>query len=313
MISLRYHVISISAVFLALAIGLVLGSTTLSNTLLSGLTGQKEQLGRQVSDLQAQNNSLNAQLTAADRFGRGIGPLAVRGALDRRTVALVSTADAKPADRDAIISLLRSAGATVTAQVQLTDAFADPHKADQLRDLTVRLIPAGFQLPTASDPGTLSGGLFGGLLLLSKSSNQPQATPTEVSSALAALSDGGFVKAPGTVAPAQLAIVLTGRAFTGDSAGDRAATLARFATQLQRTGSGTVLAGATGSAGGTGAVGVVRADNSAASILSTVDDADISAGQVVTVLALQAQLDGKPGRYGTAGNAQAPVPGSEAS
>ncbi|MGH3884716.1 MAG: copper transporter, partial [Pseudonocardiaceae bacterium] len=35
MISLRYHVISIAAVFLALALGVVLGSTAISDRLLS--------------------------------------------------------------------------------------------------------------------------------------------------------------------------------------------------------------------------------------------------------------------------------------
>ena len=41
MISLRSHAISLAAVFLALAIGVVLGSGLLSNTLLSGLRDDK--------------------------------------------------------------------------------------------------------------------------------------------------------------------------------------------------------------------------------------------------------------------------------
>ncbi|MFD1050858.1 copper transporter, partial [Kibdelosporangium lantanae] len=38
MISLRYHIISIAAVFLALAVGVLLGSSTLSRTVLGGLS-----------------------------------------------------------------------------------------------------------------------------------------------------------------------------------------------------------------------------------------------------------------------------------
>ena len=56
MISLRYHVISIAAVFLALALGVVLGSTAISDRLLSGLSSNRDELGRQVSDLEAQSN-----------------------------------------------------------------------------------------------------------------------------------------------------------------------------------------------------------------------------------------------------------------
>ena len=102
--------------------------------------------------------------------------------------------------------------------------------------------------------------------------------------------------------------MITGGAVGGDSAADRAAVIARFATQVQRSGGGTVLAGRTGSADNFGPLAVVRADGS--SVLSTVDDVDNAAGQVVTVLTLRDAAAGKTGSYGTAGNAQAPAPTS---
>lgn len=308
-ISLRYHVISIGAVFLALALGVVLGSTTLSDSLLSGISGQKAQLGEQVSGLQAQRNALNARLADADQFATGVGPLTVRGLLAQRTVVVITTANVAQADESALQSLLTAAGAKVTGQVQLTDALSDPNRADQLRDLVTQMIPAGAQLPVASDAGTLSGGLFGELLLLNKANNQPQSTANERSAALSGFAAAGFIKPLQTqIQPAQLAVVLTGGAQSGDDSGDRAATLARFATQIQKSGAGAVLAGSTTSAQGTGPLGVVRADTSAASILSTVDNADTAAGRVVTVLALQEQLQNKSGAYGTAGNAHSPTP-----
>lgn len=309
MISLRYHVVSIAACFLALAVGVVLGSTALNGTLLSGLAGEKEDLGSRISDLEAQRNGLNARLADADAFAGSMGPKVVAGLLDRRSVVLLTTEDARPADRDAIERLIGQSGAAVTGEVQLTSAFADPDKADQLRDVVTRLQPAGAKFPTAGDSGTLAGALLGSVLLLDKTSAQPQSSPEELAAALGGLTDGGFVKAGPDVKPAQLAVVLTGAQATGDAAGDRAATVARFATQLDRAGAGTVLAGDGGSAGGTAALGVVRADTSATSILSTVDNLDSSAGRVSTVLALKEQLDGGAGRYGIAGNATAPAPG----
>jgi hypothetical protein len=312
-ISLRYHVVSIGAVFLALALGVVLGSTTLSDSVLSGLSGQKDRLGQQVSDLQTQRNALNAQLGAADRFATGIGPLAVRGALTKRTVVVITTPNASQSDEDGLAELLKASGAQVTGQLRLTDAFSDPNRADQLDSLVTQLIPAGAQLPVASDAGTLAGGLFGDLLLLNKTTAAAQATATERSAALSGLAAAGFIKPVQAIQPAQLAVVLTGGAQSGTSAGDRATMLARFATQLQKSGAGTVLAGGTGSATGSGPVGVVRADSSAGSILSTVDDVDTAAGRVVTVLAVRDQLNGHPGAYGTAGNASAPAPQPAAS
>ncbi|HVK25832.1 MAG TPA: copper transporter [Actinokineospora sp.] len=312
MISLRYHIISIAAVFLALAVGVVLGSTTLSRTLLSGLNNENNDLGTQVTELEDQRNALNARLGDADSFAATIGPMAVKGTLAQRTVVVVTTADARPTDRDALKGLIANAGATVTGELQLTEAFADQARADQLKDIVTRLLPAGVQLPTAPDPGTLAGGLLGPLLLISKADNKPQVSAEESAAVLAGLTDGGFIKATPDLKPAQLAIVLTGGAASGDGAGDRAATIARFAAQVDRSGAGTVLAGSNGSANGTGSVGVVRADTAATSILSTVDNVDTPAGQIVTVLALVEQLDSKAGRYGSAGNAQAPAPGAPA-
>lgn len=308
MISLRYHVISIAAVFLALALGVVLGSTAISDRLLSGLSSNRDDLGRQVSDLQAERNALNAQLANADVFGAAVGPRIVSGALRGRSVVFVTTADAAPADRDALTGLLSSAGATVTGELQLTDAFTDPARSDQLSELSTRLLPAGLRLPTASDAGTLAGGLLGSLLLINPNNGKAQATPAETTAVLAGLGDGGFVRSGPRVLPAQLVVVLTGGASRGNGSGDRAGILARFSTQLDHAGGGAVLAGRSGSADGNGAIGVVRADTAAASVLSTVDDVNTAAGRVVSVLALAEQAQGRAGRYGTGGNAQAMVP-----
>ncbi|GAA3462251.1 copper transporter [Saccharothrix longispora] len=310
MISLRYHVVSVAAVFLALAVGVVLGSTAISGRLLSGLTDDNGALGREVASLQEQRNALDARVADADRFAASVGPLAVEGQLADRTVVLVTAADARPEDRDALAELLRAAGATVTGELQLTDAFADPDKADQLLGMVARLQPVGTTLPAGADPGTRAGGLLGSVLLIGKDTNQPQATEDEIAAALGGLSSAGFVKPGQGLRPAQLAVVLTGGRVDGESAGDRAAVVARFATQLDRSGAGAVLAGGQGSAEGTGPVGVVRADTAATSVLSTVDTLDLAAGRVVTVLALREQLEGRAGRYGAAGNAEAPAPGA---
>ncbi|PRX46216.1 copper transport outer membrane protein MctB [Prauserella shujinwangii] len=309
MISLRYHIVSIAAAFLALAVGVVLGSTALNGALLSGLSDEKSELARRVTDLEAERNALSARLSDADAFAGSVGGKVVSGILDKRSVVLVTTESARPADRDAIKDLIGESGASVTGEVQLTSSFADPRNADQLREVVTRLQPAGAQFPTAGDPGTLAGALLGSVLLLDKDTAKRQSSPEELAAALSGLADGGFVKPPEDVAPAQLAVVLTGGDETGDGAGDRAATLARFATQLDRSGAGTVLAGNPASADGTGPLGFARADTASTSILSTVDNVNTSAGRVATVLALREQLEGGSGRYGVAGNAEGPAPG----
>jgi hypothetical protein len=307
-VSVRYHVVSLAVFFLALATGVILGSTAISDRLLSGLSSDRAQLGRQVTDLQADANGLRAQLIDANAFGTAVGPRAVRDTLRGRSIVLVTTADADPADRDALIALLGAAGGKVTGELQLTEAFSDPARSDQLSGLTTRLLPAGVQLPTAADAGTLTGGLLGSLLLTDPHTGKAQTTAAERAAVLAGLGDGGFIRVGQQIPPAQLAVVLTGGAAQGDSSGDRAGVVARFATQLDRSGAGAVLAGRPGSAEGNGPVGVVRADTAATSVLSTVDDVSSAAGRVVTVLALAEQANGQAGRYGTAGNAQGVAP-----
>jgi hypothetical protein len=65
---------------------------------------------------------------------------------------------------------------------------------------------------------------------------------------------------PGTLqGTAKLVVVLTGGAQDGVDAADSAAVYARLAAQLDLAGAGAVLAGRSGSADATGAVGVARA------------------------------------------------------
>lgn len=306
MISLRHHIVSLSAVFLALALGLVLGATSVSNGLLSGLRSDKSGLQQNVGTLESDRNALRSQLNSGNGFDSAIAPLALRGILDQRSVVIFTAPDANSGDRDALVKLIGQAGGSVSGQVALTPAFVNPANADQLRSTITNVIPAGIQLPTgAVDSGSLAGALLGSVTLLDAKTAKPRTTPAALAVAVQALQAGGFVGAGGpAVAPGQLGLVLTGGAVTGDGAGDRASTVARFAAALDRASAGVVLAGRGGSAEGNGPIGVARADADVTAAVTTVDNVDTAAGQITTVLGLQEQLDGRAGRYGTSSTAQ---------
>lgn len=306
MISLRHHIVSLSAVFLALALGLVLGATSVSNGLLSGLRSDKSGLQQNVGTLESDRNALRSQLNSGNGFDSAIAPLALRGILDQRSVVIFTAPDANSGDRDALVKLIGQAGGSVSGQVALTPAFVNPANADQLRSTITNVIPAGIQLPTgAVDSGSLAGALLGSVTLLDAKTAKPRTTPAALAVAVQALQAGGFVGAGGpAVAPGQLGVVLTGGAVTGDGAGDRASTVARFAAALDRASAGVVLAGRGGSAEGNGPIGVARADADVTAAVTTVDNVDTAAGQITTVLGLQEQLDGRAGRYGTSSTAQ---------
>ena len=305
MISLRYHAVSIAAVFLALAVGVVLGASGLSDRLLSAVSTDRDTLSAQVDQLSAQRDGLLDQQAAADQFAARVGPAAVRGLLAGKSVAIVQ-AGGDQSDAESVIRLIGQAGGTVTGTIALTDAVGDPARGDQLNELAARLLPAGSQLPAASDTGSLAGGLLASVL------TGKGGTPTaqEAAGVWTGLTDAGFL-APGTApGPADLIVVLTGGAGRGIDAGDSAAVVARLAAQLDRQAGGAVLAGRDGSASSTGPIGVARASGGATSGLSTVDDLQTGSGRVATVLALKEQLDGKAGSYGadrTAADGSAPA------
>ncbi|MFC4604670.1 copper transporter [Rhodococcus kronopolitis] len=313
MISARQHAISIAAIFLALAVGVVLGSGTLSGGLLSGLRDDKSDLQDQVNSMHDQNNQLVEELNAADNFDAAVAGRTVRDALGQRTVVVVTTPDADPGDLDSVTRLIGAAGGSVTGRVALTDAFVDAANSDQLRTTVTNVIPAGVQLRTgAVDQGSLAGDLLGSVLLLNAQTAKPQSTPEELTVALEALRAGGFVGYDnGAVAPAQLALVLTGSGSDGAS-GNRGAIIARFAGGMDARGAGTVLAGRADSAVGNGPVAVTRSDTGLSAGVTTVDNLERESGRISTVLGLQEQLDGGAGRYGTGPNATAVTVGAAA-
>ncbi|MEV6258605.1 copper transporter [Nocardia sp. NPDC051911] len=304
MISMRQHAISIVAIFLALAIGVVLGSQTLAADLLAGLRADKADLRQQVDALTERNRVLDEQTTAADRFIAGSSGRILGGALADRSVVVFTTPDADPGDVDAVTRALAAAGAGITGRIALTEAFADGSEGDRMRTAVTNVIPAGAQLRTgAVDQGSMAGDLLGLVLLLDPANGQTRSTPEELGLVLETLRGGGFLAYGDTpVRPAQLAVVITGdgAAAARDGVGSNTA---RFAGALRGRGAGVVLAGRAGAADGQGPIAVVRSDAALAAQVSTVDNVERELGRVTTALALTEQLNGGAGRYGTGAKA----------
>ena len=82
MISMRYHIVSIAAVFLALALGIVLGATKINSPLLVGLQSDRELADRRArSALDGQQDARPTRVASDDTFAGSVGTLAVRGTL----------------------------------------------------------------------------------------------------------------------------------------------------------------------------------------------------------------------------------------
>ena len=110
MISLRTHAISLAAVFLALAVGVVLGSGLLSNTLLAGLRDDKHELQDQINTLTDDKNALNEKLNAADEFDSQMAPRVLRDTLAGKSVVIFGTPDANDDDVDSLSRMVGPGG-----------------------------------------------------------------------------------------------------------------------------------------------------------------------------------------------------------
>ncbi|WAJ42471.1 copper transporter [Mycobacterium sp. Aquia_216] len=306
MISLRQHAFSLAAVFLALAVGVVLGSGFLSDTLLSSLRDEKRDLYSQINGLNDQKNVLNEKLSAANNFDNQLVGRIVHDALAGKSVIVFRTPDAKDDDVAAVSKLVGQAGGSVTGTVSLTQEFVDANSAEKLRTVVnSSVLPAGQQLSTKLvDQGSQAGDLLGIALLINANPAVPavpEITDTQRDTVLAALRDTGFVtyQPSDHMGAANAALIVTGGALPQD-AGNQGVSVARFSAALVPHGSGTLLAGRDGSATGGAAVAVARADAAINSAISTVDDVDAAPGRITAILGLHDLLNGGHiGQYGT--------------
>jgi Copper transport outer membrane protein, MctB len=309
MISLRQHAFSLAAVFLALAVGVVLGSGFLSDTLLSSLRDEKRDLHTQISGLNDQKNVLNEKLSAANNFDNQLVGRIVHDALAGKSVVVFRTPDAKDDDVAAVSKIVGQAGGTLTGAVALTQEFVDANSAEKLRTVVnSSVLPAGQQLSTKLvDQGSQAGDLLGIALLINTNQAVPPVDELQRDTVLAALRDTGFItyQPSDHLAAANTALVVTGGGLPQD-AGNQGVSVARFAAGLAPHGAGTLLAGRDGSATGGAAVAVARADAGINTAISTVDDVDSAPGRITAILGLHDLINGgHAGQYGTGHGATA--------
>lgn len=307
MIDFRYHVVSLVAVFLALALGVLLGTTQLTGAQVDDLRGQVRTLSGERAGLQADVKELRAQARNDDSVTAALAPKLVGGALREAKVVVVATPQAGDATVDGVETMLKEAGASITGRVQLTDDYADPRRAADAKSfVTGGGQPAGFQLPESDDAGVLSGALLS-YALLGTPRTDPE--PTDTDQVLSGFASLRMVRVESAqVRPGDLAVVVTSGPVRGADAGARVAALTDLVSALDEAGRGAVVAGTAASAGQAGLVAAVRSDRGLSSAVSTVDDADRAIGRVASVFALAQQAAGRTGQYGTATGADAPFP-----
>ena len=315
MIDFRYHLVSIVAVFLALAIGIVIGSTSvLKGAVLSGLQKTSAAEKSRIDSLYAQNGQLKQQLNAAQSFASASEHVLLDGLLAGQRVVLVEAPGAPGSVVNGVQNALTTAGATVTGQVQFQTQFFSTGAESDLDTLNRQLTPPGVTL-RAGSPQAEAGQLIASAILAKNSLTAPPAcNGSSADSADQAIINGyaagGYLStSPRPAERATLAVVIIpATPPTTSDANVASQTLVTLAQQLNLADSGTVVAGQLSGSGPGSAIDVMRAGGRGGH-LSSVDNADTANGQIVVAQALYEQLaEGKSGSYGSLPGATQPGP-----
>ncbi|RLP85614.1 MULTISPECIES: copper transporter [unclassified Micromonospora] len=309
MINFRYHVVSLTAVFLALAIGLVVGTAALNGPVADSLKEQVTGLRKDNQQWRQTVNNMEKQLGLEEEFAEEMSQVVLPGTLTGRRVVVLSLPNGRD-HTEGVLKKLQLAGATITGRVDLQDKFINPDNNSNLLELAVTAARPTAQ--TTGLPGNGHGVETSSALLASVLLDRAQGT-APVSDAdrravLAAYNNAGYLTTDDNkvTGSAEAVVVVSGQPYVDKDSEKRDESVVKIAEQFDRTGS--IVVGGNGSVDGN-LVAVVRGDPVLAQTISTVDNANTVQGQLVTSLALVQQLtEKKAGQYGVGDNAASLLP-----
>ena len=309
MIDFRYHVVSIVAVFLALALGLFIGATSLRGTVKGDITTRTESVVHNNAKLRSENSDLQSQLSRAQSFDSALQPYALRSSLVGQSVVVVSAPGVDNNMRKDVLTALGQSGATLAGDVRLQDALLDPDQDEFLGTLADKLALNDRPLPNAA-------GAVRAIALLSDvlvtNAQRPPVSRGAAAKVVSAYDAGNLLSVSGDQPQqANLAILLAAPAPTsGDVsvAAQQQSLLATLARDLDRGALGAVVAGPASADATGGLLDVVRGDKGLRDNVSTVDGVDVPSGVIATVLAAAEQARGDSGSYGSGPGADEPLP-----
>lgn len=306
MINFRYHLLSLTAVFLALAIGLVLGTAALNGPAVDALSNQVGSMRDSNDGLRETVQQLEDQLGAEEQFVRDIAPTTLEGELAGRRVLPIAIGVDDPAYVDQTVEMLGYSAVTVDGRISMHDDFLDPDQSDPLLDAVSQVSPEGF-----TPPSTLVGIEHASALLAAGFAGDDTGISADDQDVIMNM----FVELQmlsvdeEVSEPVDTVLIVTGPSATDSDGGDRNAGVVTFAEAFAAH-FPTVLA-ATTTGGDGNAVTQIRGDAELSEQLSTVDNAATAQGQLSAVLALADQTAGTVGHYGTDDGAQNSVPRAE--
>lgn len=306
MINFRFHLVSLVAVFLALAVGIVMGYGVLGQPTIEGLQNRIDTVEAKANEQRDENQSLIAALDRADTTIDESAPFAVTERLVDVPAVLVAIRDVDNDAVDRVVRLARTAGADVPGIVWLESRLALPAREDALA------LASLLRLPSNTKAADLRDAVW--RVLTARLATGPVVTTgNETEDPLVELVNEGFVTLAGVDedAPAVDDIAATSVVLAvarGAVLGARGV-VEGFATAAVEQRLALVVALVeSGDADRDAVLASVRENDSLGTQVATVDDLEAEAGAIATVLALSDLGRGVVGHLGIAGGAERILP-----
>ena len=309
MINFRFHLVSLIAVFLALALGVVMGATVIDQAIVDSLNTRINDVRDEANAQRSENSDLRRDLDRLRAYVDGTDDFAVAGRLDGVPVAVLAL---RGVEGDAVarpVELAQLAGAAAPGVLWLEEKWLlpDDESIQQLAD--VLGVPA-------DDPATLRDSTLAALGDRLAAGSAPLGTDL-----LVTLVEAGFVtfetvggedddESPLTMWPgADARVLLVDGTDSSDemNAVVEPATRAFVASELPLV-VGEVFREQEDGPDRGSRLAAVRGDDGLKAAVSTVDDLDLVEGRVTAVLALADLGRGVVGQYGYGAGADRSLP-----
>jgi hypothetical protein len=117
MINFRFHLVSLVAVFLALAAGIVIGSTVVDTAVVDGLRDRIDAVESRADRIDGENRDLASRVEDLSAEAEATSPYAVDGRLHGVPVAVVAVRGTDGRRVDSLVRRVREAGGSTPAVI----------------------------------------------------------------------------------------------------------------------------------------------------------------------------------------------------
>jgi hypothetical protein len=298
-IDFLYHVVSIVAVFLALAVGIVLGSGPLKDDISGFLEDRTEQLANEKVDLQGEVSNLRSDLEYNEKLGEIAQPVLIDQLLATHVTTVVVLPDADGDQAGAVEDAIGAAGGSLGERVTIEPAWGDPAESDTLG----RVAEGIDRGEKGEDSYQLASQVLADALLTPGGRTVGEPTSDGIA-VLGAFEREGFITAEEDEVIRADTVVVVG---PNGSMANADRMLVPMLAAFDEVGIGTVLSAPDGSDASGGVIGVLRGSD-IDGVVSSDDRLETVSGVTVTIAALAEQVAGGVGHYGTGDGSDGPAP-----